>query len=641
MFKISLVITLLSIFISNAIAFEMKLNTLYLTARVDGMTAIDTVGADQNSVVPMMMDSYGLNYDTVLLPTSSLTLEKDNVALYNTIVVEGATLQQLNQVKAQITAYQTKYKIRVVYLNCEPDPLQGFKQNGFNPIQTIAMRNVKLTEEALQLAHQYQMKGDDVNFKVETCILRDITDVNTCIRYHHYEVALENPSDPNIKPLLSFLDFEYNQEIGAYGGALINNNGLEEMHFWISFVDSHIAFFVSHIWIPWANYGMIDGYRRLFFEIQIDDYFTDNCFNKADCEGKREPAGVPHYRTSVEDMKNIAQWHKDVSSRLPKGSNIKIELAINGIHILTETQHKIQGVFQNWTVPETGYDYVKPLGFQGTSRWPEDIDDDWDDSLLQQLDPLYAFFKKPENQDNFYWLTHTFTHLKLDAASYHDSDMEMRANIKMSKEPYLGMYDRECYSKHSIVTPEISGLHNGDNLKAFSENGVYYAVGDTSRTDLSPGNFYFPFISNQTTSNFDGFVVFPRQPPQVYWDCSRIEENMETYRLRYPDRTSVTWEKHLDEEAELHIKNFLKLRHDPYMFHEGNLRNADFQEVTIGKATGKFGMMQQWVERMVVEVGKYLDWPMISVKMDDLAASYIDRISRASCQPQYTMVIDD
>ncbi|ORX50616.1 hypothetical protein BCR36DRAFT_583203 [Piromyces finnis] len=116
---------------------------------------------------------------------------------------------------------------------------------------------------------------------------------------------------------------------------------------------------------------------------------------------------------------------------------------------------------------------------------------------------------------------------------------------------------------------------------------------------------------------------------------------METYRLRYPDRASVTWEKHLDEEAELHIKNFLKLRHDPYMFHEGNLRNADFQEVTIGKATGKFGMMQQWVERMVVEVGKYLDWPMISVKMDDLAASYIDRISRASCQPQYTMVIDD
>jgi len=261
--------------------------------------------------------------------------------------------------------------------------------------------------------------------------------------------------------------------------------------------------------------------------------------------------------------------------------------------------------------------------------------------VLQREDALYAHFKKHENQDNFFWLTHTFTHLKLDAASYRDSDLEMKANIKMTKEPYLGMYDRDCYSKHSIVTPEISGLHNGDNLKALKENEVYYAVGDTSRTDLSPGNFYFPFISNMTTSNFDGFVVFPRQPPQVYWDCSTIEENMIEYKQRYPDRVTVTWEQHLDEEADLHVKNFLKMRHDPYMFHEGNLRNADYPVVTIGTATGNFGMMQQWVERMVVEFNKYFNWPVISIKMDDLAATYIDRISRASCQPEYTMVIDD
>jgi len=637
-----LIIALIAI-ISNVFAFEMKLNTLYLTARVDGMTATDTVGADQNSVVSMMLDSYGLNYETVTLPAVSITLEQNNVALYNTIIVEGASQQLLSQIKPQIEEYQKKYKIRVVYLNCEPDLSVGFRQNGINPVKAIGMRNAKLTDQGLELAHKYQMKGDNVNFKVENCILRDPLKIGDCIQYHHYEVALTDPNNTNIKPLFSYLDLN-NQDTLSYGGALINNNGLEEMHLWFSFVESHFSFFMSHLWISWSNYGMIDGYRRLLFEIQVDDYFTDNCFQKKDsdsCEGKREPAGSPHYRTSVQDMQNLAQWQKDVSGRLPKGSNIRAELAINGINILTESQHKIFRVFTNWDVPETTYAYKKAPGDPETNRWPETIDDDWDDEVLQREDALYAHFKKHENQDNFFWLTHTFTHLKLDAASYRDSDLEMKANIKMTKEPYLGMYDRDCYSKHSIVTPEISGLHNGDNLKALKENEVYYAVGDTSRTDLSPGNFYFPFISNMTTSNFDGFVVFPRQPPQVYWDCSTIEENMIEYKQRYPDRVTVTWEQHLDEEADLHVKNFLKMRHDPYMFHEGNLRNADYPVVTIGTATGNFGMMQQWVERMVVEFNKYFNWPVISIKMDDLAATYIDRISRASCQPEYTMVIDD
>jgi len=202
------------------------------------------------------------------------------------------------------------------------------------------------------------------------------------------------------------------------------------------------------------------------------------------------------------------------------------------------------------------------------------------------------------------------------------------------------MYDRPCYSPHSIVTPEISGLHNGDALRALKENGVNYAVGDTSRQDLSPANFYLPFISNKTTSNFDGFIAIPRQPPQIYWDCSTIEENMKLYKERYPD-LNTDWNTHLDNEAVLHVKNFLKLRHDPYMFHEGNLRNADFPEVTIGEATGKFGMMQQWVERVNYEIQKYLNWPILTIKMDDLAQTYITKLEKEECQPQYTMIIDD
>jgi len=209
----------------------------------------------------------------------------------------------------------------------------------------------------------------------------------------------------------------------------------------------------------------------------------------------------------------------------------------------------------------------------------------------------------------------------------------------MCSEPYLGMYERPCYSPHSIVTPEISGLHNGDALRALTENNVLYAVGDTSRTDLSPANFYLPFISNMTTSNFDNFIVIPRQPPQIYWDCSTIDENLALYNERYGH--PIEWNTHLNNEAALHVKNFLKLRHDPYMFHEGNLRNEDVPESEFGGVKGKFGLMQSWVERMNVELKKYLDWPIISIKMDDLVQTYLRRLEKEKCLPQYTMVIDD
>jgi len=599
------------------------MKTLYLTASTNSLSPFKTFGTDSNSQVPVMLDAYGLDYDTVVVPTDSLTLEDGNVALYNAIVIEGAILDMLKSINSQIEEYQRKYKIRVVYLNCEPDTSLGIT----NFSQNVNGRNVTLTEQGLELANKYQMNGKDVSFAVGNCI----PDINLlCIQYHHYDVQFDLNS--NITPLLKY------NEIDAYAGAFIKNNDLETIHFWIPFIDSQIAYFASHLWILWSNYGMINGYRRLYFDIQIDDFFTDNCFNSSDCSMDKN---APHYRTSVEDMENIAEWQIEVSNRLPKGSDIKIELAINGFHILNKAQHK-QLIVQDWTdYPQYGYGYKKPLGDDiGSKRWGTNFDTDWDDNFLQEHDDLYRYFKDPKNQDDFFWLTHTFSHQKLDFATYHDADTEMKLNIKMSSEPYLGMYERPCFSPNSIVTPEISGLHNGDALRALSDNNVLYAVGDTSRSDLSPGNFYYPFVSNQTSSNFDGFFAIPRQPTEVYWDCSTIEENMAIYNERY-HTFNVDWNTNLNNEAERHVKDFLKLRHDPYMFHEGNLRNADFPEITIGEATGKFGMMQQWVERMVIELNKYVDWPVRSIKMDDLAKTYIDRLDKMECQPQYTMIIDD
>jgi len=77
------------------------------------------------------------------------------------------------------------------------------------------------------------------------------------------------------------------------------------------------------------------------------------------------------------------------------------------------------------------------------------------------------------------------------------------------------------------------------------------------------------------------------------------------------------------------------------MFHESNLRNADFPVITMNGASGHYGLLQQWVERIVEEITKYVDWPIISLKMDELAQTYIKRMDRIKCNPEYRLVVNE
>ncbi|KAG4104976.1 hypothetical protein H8356DRAFT_1635662 [Neocallimastix lanati (nom. inval.)] len=602
--KFLLIAAVMAVFNLKVFSFELKMNTLYIT------------NGDVNSVVSTMLESYGMNFEVVKLPLTSIKLENGNVGLYDAIVIENASNAMLSGISKQISEYQKKYRIRVAYLNCEPDQSLGFSNSNQN-VRTVA---TLLTDKGLELAKEYQMNGKNVQLEVGTCVY-NVANAK-CDPYSHYEVQAKGDG---ITPLLKYNDTD------AYAGAIVKQKDIESIHFFIPYIDSIVAYFTSHLWIYWTNHGIIDGFRRLYFNIQVDDFFIKNLFNYVEGTG---------FRTSVDDMKGIANWQKDIVGRMPKGSEFKTELALNGIHILIEANHK-QFIASNWTTTPVERSYVKPLNVVGTNRWqPADlIDTEWDIEALM-ADKLYEYFaQNPEAQDDFHWLSHTFSHQNLDLASLNDAYMETGLNIKMSDDPYLGMYKRPCFSPHSIICPEISGLHNGHVLQMFEENGIKYAVGDTSRTDLNPENFYLPMVTNITTSNYDGFLVIPRQPPQIYWDCSTVDQNLEIYKTRY--NKEIDWTTHLNNEANLHVKNFLKLRHDPYMFHEGNLRNVGVPEVTIEGVTGNFGLLQQWVERIVAEIKKYMDWPLISKKMDDLADTYIQRLDQSKCKPQYTMVIDD
>ena len=342
-------------------------------------------------------------------------------------------------------------------------------------------------------------------------------------------------------------------------GALYDKEGINSMYLFIPFVDSIVAFFTSHFWINWTTYGIVNGFRRIYFGVQVDDFFANNTVNQLLKEDRS-------FRTSVEDIEGIMEWQNTVADRMPKGSFYRTELAMNSIPILVASEHKSLEI-KNWTLTPKEDIYIKPLNEIGDQRWSGEEDTEWDSEALRN-DPLYDFFaQNPDNQDDFFWLSHTFSHENLDYASKFDVENEVGLNIKMANKNYLDLYEKEWFSKNSIVCPEISGLHNGHCLEAFKEYNVIYGVGDTSRADITNmTNPYVPVVTTMETSNFDGFIVIPRQPTQVYWDIDTIEGTEIYYNNLY--KSDLTWKQILDLEA-LHVtKLFLQLRHDPFMFHE-------------------------------------------------------------------------
>jgi hypothetical protein len=605
--KLNILFLCLVIIISNVFAFQIRMQTLYIT---DGTA---------NSIIQTMLNSYGIPFDAVTLPIASVYLENENGALYNSIVIEGATSANFPaELKTQIEDYQKKYSVRVAYLNSEPDTSKGFSEAA--SVQTVS--GVQLTAEGIKMAEELQMKGKDVFFDV-TNTSADSTGSATAVG--HYEPTIADPSS-----LEEFLKF--NTTANACAGAIYKKDGINSMYVFVPFVDSIIAFYISHFWINWTSYGIVNGFRRLYLGVQVDDYFADNVVNELLQEDRS-------FRTSVDDMKGIAEWQNTLADRMPKGSFYRTELAMNSIPILVAAEHK-QYEIRNWNLTAQEDAYIKPLNEIGDQRWSGNEDTDWDPEALRK-DPLYEYFaKNSETQDDFFWLTHTFSHENLDYASKFDVENEIGLNIKMANENYLDLYEKEWFSKNSIVCPEISGLHNGHCLEAFNEYNVIYGVGDTSRADITNmTNPYIPMMTTMATSNFEGFMIIPRQPTQVYWDIDTVEGTEKYYNNFY--KTDATWSQILDREA-LHVtKLFLQLRHDPYMFHESNLRNADFPVITMNGASGHYGLLQQWVERIIEEVTKYVDWPIISLKMDDLAKSYIKRMDRIKCNPEYKIVVND
>jgi hypothetical protein len=244
-----------------------------------------------------------------------------------------------------------------------------------------------------------------------------------------------------------------------------------------------------------SNSNFIDvGQRRILLNAQVDDVHLQTALFY--------PSGS-RFRLRPSDLDAHVAWQKDLNSRLPAGSSFMLEMGHNGNgNVEFATLNDTQGLCSPSTwIQYTGVNYVpadleyqKPLG-TGNSIWP--TSPGWLAWSLDclQLDNLLQWFLVPANRDNFAHLTHTFTHENEDNITYSDATNEIQYNQAWLSR--VGFASAKYFSPAGIIPPAITGLHNGDALQAWWDNGIQKVVGDTSRPILSnPVSFSKSFECN-------------------------------------------------------------------------------------------------------------------------------------------------
>ncbi|KAJ3126131.1 hypothetical protein HK098_007842 [Nowakowskiella sp. JEL0407] len=533
-------------------------------------------------------------YSLLVLTSDSLTILK------NGIWMSGISNDQFEVLKQ----YQIKYGIRQITLNSYPNPVKHFA--------TVADVNYQGCCSGEHLATFTEFSP------ITRAGLKSSAILSTEGLYHYPSQILNTTA---AKPILIFKGGSQPHFPADTVGAVVirHIDNREEMVFFISFSDWSItSLILGHMWIDWGTRGLYMGNRQIYLGTQIDDFFLET-------EGPTLPnQSSKIYSTSPSDMDNLAQWRRDLHTRLPKGSNFKIELAYNGIGMLMKGNPAA-----TLNIDSENYvlnDFVKPLG-GGDNRWPNPVPSDADIGITNESiassNPLFNYFNGLDRRQK-----------------QCECDLEFSMNIKATKS-LLKFFNESYFSPNSIVTPQISGLRNGDAIKAIVDNGINYAVGDDSRPELiSDKGVLYPLITTNALSNYNGFMILPRSPCEVYFFSGTAEENTYVYNSMYQSVYGTSTNLQIMErEAERVLYKLMALHPGSYMFHQANLV-APSSNVTIGLGTGRLSLLQQWVEAVVFRLGQIANWPVTTLKQDDLAKGFVNRMDRDNCGLKATLNYD-
>jgi hypothetical protein len=252
-------------------------------------------------------------------------------------------------------------------------------------------------------------------------------------------------------------------------------------------------------------------------------------------------------------------------------------------------------------------------------------------------DPLSVWFQTPSNRDAFFHLSHTFTHLALNNATYGDVYKEISFNQQWLTQTTLAS---SGFSAKALIPPAITGMHNGDAFQAFYDLGLRNCVGDNARPALrNQQNNMWSVISTRAANGFDGFNIIPRWPLRIYYDCDTPACTLSEW-INTSGGTGDFNNLMLQERKDM-MRYYFGLMHDGVMFHQMNLRNQGMSTITTADGTQVRSLYQAWVEQTVQEFNRLANWPMVSLKQDDLAQSFLDRRARDNCGYNMAMTVDN
>ncbi|KAH6682252.1 hypothetical protein F5X68DRAFT_211366, partial [Plectosphaerella plurivora] len=372
--------------------------------------------------------------------------------------------------------------------------------------------------------------------------------------------------------------------------------------------------------------GVFLGKRKTHLSTQVDDVQlpTDMYY----------PAGKV-FKTRVADMTGHVTWMADLNKRLPAGSAFKLELAHNGNGDIdaanTATNTVCKPMYPVYTDDQvdTPLEFQKPLG-TGTDRWPaEFVTYPWSLQCAQR-DAFAKWFSTLANTDAYMHLSHTFTHYELNNATYKDAKREIEFNQKWMNQ--IGIDKAKQFSASSLVPPAITGLHNGDVIKAWMDSGLTNVVGDNTRAPLkSTVSKYHPLITNVKDNGWAGLTIIPRFATTIYYNCDTPECTTKEWIDTSGGKGTFTDLLNLARAD--NTRYLFALQADPYMFHQANMRQSDMPSITVGSKTGKMSLIMAWTETIAQEMTRLTAWPIISLPQKDIATYFLARQTLDTCRP--------
>ncbi len=325
--------------------------------------------------------------------------------------------------------------------------------------------------------------------------------------------------------------------------------------------------------------------------------------------------------------------------RLPAGSNYFVEIGHNGNGDIINSTNigynldndpciPVDAIYYDSPIESPDLEYMKPIG-SGIDMWPQSPAQYTWTLACCKLDKLATWFMTAANRDAFAHVSHTFTHLNLNNATYSDASKEIFFNQAWMKQ--VGI-DAGKFSPAGLIPPAITGMHNGDVIKAWLDNGITNVVGDNSRPVLmNPTNVHHLLHSTVAANGYAGLNIMPRWPTAIYFDC----DTQACTTQEWTDTSAGTgkFADLLAFEKDTTSRYLFGLRHDPYMFHQANMRATGVTAYKVGSQSVN-SLLQIWVETVIQELVRLTNWPVTTLKHDDIAKSFLDREARDACSPQ-------